>query len=87
MRTRNYLTAHVQVSSEATINVLCFVYADEQLIMVCVDLFFTGGDTTSTTLEFAILYMLLNPEIQRKLQEEIDLVVGEETPTLDHKLR
>lgn len=55
--------------------------------MVCVDLFFTGGDTTSTTLEFAILYMLLNPEIQRKVQEEIDLVIGDQKVTLDHKLR
>lgn len=35
-----------------------------------------GSETTSNTMEFAILYMILNPDVQAKVQEEIDAVVG-----------
>lgn len=60
--------------------------ADEQLITVGMDLFMTGSDTTSTALEFAILYMLRFPEIQTKVQEEIERVIGRERlPTLADK--
>ncbi|XP_072019395.1 cytochrome P450 2U1-like [Amphiura filiformis] len=39
-------------------------------------LFLAGGDTVSTTLEWGCLYMMAHPEIQQKIQEEIDSVVG-----------
>jgi len=44
--------------------------------MVCFDLFVAGAETTSNTLEFAMLYMVLNPRVQEKVQAEIDLEVG-----------
>ncbi len=44
--------------------------------MVCLDLFTAGSETTANTLDFAILYMLRNPAVQKKVQEEIDNVVG-----------
>lgn len=44
--------------------------------MVLYDLFVAGAETTSNTLEFAMLYMVLHPEVQTKVQEEIDRVVG-----------
>ena len=34
-------------------------------------------ETTSTTLGWAIYYMLKHPEIQTKVQEELDRVVGQ----------
>jgi len=34
------------------------------------------SETTANTLDFAILYMLLNPAVQAKVQQEIDTVVG-----------
>ena len=40
------------------------------------DLFFAGSDTTSVTLNWAFLYMIMHPEIQKKVQEELDQVVG-----------
>ncbi|XP_021966277.1 methyl farnesoate epoxidase [Folsomia candida] len=52
------------------------LYTDEQFIMVLYDLFVAGAETTSNTLEFAMLYMVLHPEVQTKVQEEIDRVVG-----------
>ena len=39
--------------------------------------FFSAGiDTTRLTLRFALLHMATYPEIQAKVQEEIDRVVG-----------
>jgi len=35
-----------------------------------------GSETTSNTLGFAMLYMLLNPDVQRRAQDELDNVVG-----------
>ena len=34
---------------------------------VLVDLFIAGSETTSTTLNWGMLYMILNPEIQKKV--------------------
>ncbi|NXI43506.1 CP2DH protein, partial [Galbula dea] len=53
------------------------------LRLVTADLFFAGSETTSTTLRWAILYMVLHPEIQSKVQAEIDKVIGRErSPTM-----
>ena len=40
------------------------------------DLFLAGSETTSTSLTFSVLYMVSYPEIQNRLYEEIDRVVG-----------
>ncbi|XP_008634709.1 cytochrome P450 2D14 [Corvus cornix cornix] len=50
------------------------------LRLVAVDLFTAGSETSSTTLRWALLYMLLHPEIQSKVQAEIDKVIGRERP-------
>ncbi|NXB32620.1 CP2DH protein, partial [Eulacestoma nigropectus] len=50
------------------------------LRLVTADLFTAGFDTISTTLRWALLYMLLHPEIQSKVQAEIDKVIGRERP-------
>ncbi|XP_058080837.1 flavonoid 3'-monooxygenase-like isoform X1 [Magnolia sinica] len=43
---------------------------------IFVDLVIAGTDTTSTTIEWAMAEMLQNPEIMRKVQEELEQVVG-----------
>ena len=48
----------------------------EQLVATLLDLFIAGGDTTATTLKWAVVYMLRYPEVQEKVQEELDRVVG-----------
>ncbi len=51
---------------------------DLNLRNVLVDIFIAGSETTSTTLTWAVLYMVLRPEIQKKVQDELDTVVGKE---------
>ena len=40
------------------------------------DLFIAGAETTSSSLTSMILYMILYPEVQKRIQDEIDQIVG-----------
>uniref|UniRef100_A0A8C9DRU4 Steroid 21-hydroxylase n=1 Tax=Prolemur simus TaxID=1328070 RepID=A0A8C9DRU4_PROSS len=44
--------------------------------MSVVDLLIGGTETTATTLSWAVAFLLHHPEIQRRLQEELDLELG-----------
>ncbi|XP_030626549.1 cytochrome P450 2J6 [Chanos chanos] len=48
----------------------------ENLCFCTLDLFAAGTETTSTTLYWGLLYMIKYPEVQAKVQAEIDRVVG-----------
>ena len=48
----------------------------ENLRNTLFDLFLAGSETTSTTPTWAALYMVRYPEIQTRVQEELDQVVG-----------
>lgn len=50
-------------------------YSVEDLIVNCTDLFFAGAESTSNTIEFLIMYLVRHPEVQEKLQEELDHVL------------
>jgi cytochrome P450 len=49
---------------------------EEGLIVTCQDLFVAGEETTSSTLAFCVLYMILHPHVQNAIQKELDAVVG-----------
>ena len=51
-------------------------FTDEQLIMICFDLFGAGFDTTSSTLCWAVLYLSLYPEVQQRCHDEVTSVLG-----------
>ncbi|KAM5148450.1 cytochrome P450 2D15-like [Mantella aurantiaca] len=58
-------------------------FTERNLLYSTYDLFVAGTGTTSTTLRWALLYMLLYPDIQQKVHEEIDQVIGRERkPTM-----
>ncbi|XP_069087566.1 cytochrome P450 2D15-like [Pleurodeles waltl] len=61
-------------------------FNEPNLFLTVVDLFTAGSGTTSTTLRFGLLYMILYPNLQSKVQEEIDQVIGRERqPTMDDR--
>ncbi|XP_066305362.1 cytochrome P450 2U1-like [Branchiostoma lanceolatum] len=58
---------------------------EENVMYMSVDFFVGGIDTTTNTLLWSLLYMTLNPDIQDKVQQELDAVVGESLPALSHR--
>ncbi|XP_023558295.1 cytochrome P450 2D17-like [Octodon degus] len=52
-------------------------FNDANLRMVISDLFAAGMVTTATTLSWALLLMILHPDVQRRVQQEIDEVIGQ----------
>uniref|UniRef100_A0A8C3B9X7 Uncharacterized protein n=1 Tax=Cairina moschata TaxID=8855 RepID=A0A8C3B9X7_CAIMO len=49
---------------------------NENLIQSIFDLFLAGTETTATTLCWALLYMVVYPDVQEKVQKELDAVLG-----------
>lgn len=47
-----------------------------QLVALLKDFFSAGVDTTSNSIEFTIGYMTVRPDIQDKVQAELDRVIG-----------
>lgn len=63
-------------------------FNEVNLLLTTYDLFGAGTETTSTTLRWALLYMILYPDVQSKVQEEIDQVIGRERkPTMGDVLQ
>ncbi|XP_019631181.1 PREDICTED: cytochrome P450 2U1-like [Branchiostoma belcheri] len=58
---------------------------EEHVLYIAQDVFFAGIDTTSNTLLWGLLYMALNYDIQNKVQQELDAIVGESLLTLSHR--
>ncbi|XP_025265334.1 probable cytochrome P450 305a1 [Camponotus floridanus] len=52
------------------------VFSDDNLIVTLLDLFFGGIKTTTATLEFLFLQIVNHQDVQRKVHEEIDVVIG-----------
>lgn len=61
-------------------------FDQEQLELVCLDLFKAGAETSSTTLLWCVLYLTQYSEVQEKCYDEISSQVGEERPSLKHSL-
>eukprot|EP00062_Callorhinchus_milii_P003644 gi/632941764/ref/XP_007886041.1/ PREDICTED: LOW QUALITY PROTEIN: vitamin D 25-hydroxylase [Callorhinchus milii] len=58
----------------------------ENLIFTVGEIIIAGTETTTNALRWAILYVALYPNIQGKVHQEIDAVVGQnQMPSLDHK--
>uniref|UniRef100_A0A914DSB2 Unspecific monooxygenase n=1 Tax=Acrobeloides nanus TaxID=290746 RepID=A0A914DSB2_9BILA len=47
-----------------------------QLINMCFDLWLAGQETISLTIGWTIVYLILNPEVQKKLHKELDEMIG-----------
>ena len=59
---------------------------DGNLIMTMAEVFMAGLETTASTLCWALLYLIHNPEVQKMLHQELDQVVGpDRLPELEDK--
>uniref|UniRef100_A0A8C5RFX0 Cytochrome P450 family 2 subfamily W member 1 n=1 Tax=Laticauda laticaudata TaxID=8630 RepID=A0A8C5RFX0_LATLA len=54
------------------------IFHNPNVVASVLDLVMAGTETTATTLQWAILLMMKHPEIQRKVQQEIQQVLGSE---------
>ncbi|XP_053310120.1 cytochrome P450 2F3-like [Spea bombifrons] len=60
----------------------------ESLTYTTFNLFIAGTETTASTIRWALRFMLRYPEIQKKIQDEIDNVLGsEKRPSLEDRVR
>ncbi|CAI9604787.1 unnamed protein product, partial [Staurois parvus] len=77
-----YLLKQEQESSKAE----TYFDDDENLVYSVLDLFGAGTETTSTTLRWGILLMMKYPEIQKKIQEEIQTHIEQgQMPRVDDR--
>ena len=59
-------------------------FSEEQLIQVLNDIFSAGLENVTSTIEWSVLFLMINPLVQKRIQSEIDRVVGRERmPKLD----
>ncbi|XP_414762.4 cytochrome P450 2W1 isoform X1 [Gallus gallus] len=56
------------------------LFHDANVLASALDLLMAGTETTSTTLQWAVLLMMKYPEIQKKVHAEIERVLGPDCP-------
>ncbi len=54
----------------------------EQLLAVLIDLFVAGTETTGNLLGFSLVYMIHHPDVQARVQREIDDILLGQPPSL-----
>ncbi|XP_029376383.1 steroid 17-alpha-hydroxylase/17,20 lyase [Echeneis naucrates] len=54
--------------------------SDDHLLMTVGDIFGAGVETTTTVLRWAVIYLIHHPQVQRRIQEELDSKVGAGRP-------
>lgn len=71
--TRDYIDEFLrQANRDKLSNKINSTFDMDQLITSITNLFIGGTETTSTTLRWAFIYMIENPQILEKVQQEID---------------
>ncbi|XP_023317762.1 methyl farnesoate epoxidase-like [Trichogramma pretiosum] len=60
-------------------------FSELQLVAIVQDLFSAGIETTSNSIGFAIAYLAKYRDVQARIQEELDRVIGDEIPRLIYK--
>uniref|UniRef100_A0A8C2XJ63 Cytochrome P450, family 2, subfamily N, polypeptide 13 n=1 Tax=Cyclopterus lumpus TaxID=8103 RepID=A0A8C2XJ63_CYCLU len=74
-----HLSCHF--TSHSLLDLLCF-----NLALCSGDLFLAGTETTSTTLLWALVFLIKTPDIQDNVQAEIDKVIGQtRLPTMEDR--
>ena len=56
----------------------CFGCSERQLLLALEDLWIAGMETTVTTMRWGFIYLANNPEVQKKIRDEIHDKIGKE---------
>uniref|UniRef100_A0A8C0QSG0 Cytochrome P450 n=1 Tax=Chelonoidis abingdonii TaxID=106734 RepID=A0A8C0QSG0_CHEAB len=73
--TRDFIDAFLEEIEKAKMDPES-TFNEDNLIFTVFDLFGAATETTTVTLCWALLYMLRYPDVQRRVHEEIDKVIG-----------
>ncbi|CAM9326843.1 unnamed protein product [Bubo scandiacus] len=68
----DFYLAHIEKSKDEPRS----TYNEDNMVYSINDLFLGGSETTSTTLIWGLLYMVANPDVQEKVQRELDAVLS-----------
>uniref|UniRef100_K1QDA6 Cytochrome P450 2J1 n=1 Tax=Magallana gigas TaxID=29159 RepID=K1QDA6_MAGGI len=60
-------------------------FTDKQLIIIVREFFGAGTETTSTTLRWALLFLIHHPEWQKDLRGDVETLIGKNQPTMENK--
>lgn len=61
-------------------------FTDYQLTRTILEFFLAGTETTTATIRWGIVYLILNPDIQTKMRKEIESLVGSaQLPRMQHR--
>lgn len=61
------------------------LWTEENLIIISVDIFAASYESLNSSMSFMLLYLLLHPEAQTKLHQELDTQLGSRRPTLEDR--
>ncbi|XP_018426080.1 PREDICTED: cytochrome P450 2C15-like isoform X3 [Nanorana parkeri] len=81
---RNFIDAFLAKQQEGKPESTVYFHNDNLSVLVD-NLFVAGMETTSTTLRWSLLLMIKHPEVQKKVQSEIDRVMGSAEPQTEHR--
>ncbi|XP_068136124.1 cytochrome P450 2K4-like [Hyperolius riggenbachi] len=81
---RSYIDAFFAKQKEEENNPDSYFY-DKNLLSLMRNLFAAGTETTSSTICWGFLLMIKHPEIQEKVQDEIERVIGTLQPKYSHR--
>lgn len=85
---RNFMDVYIKEikESEAGGENTGFLY--DQLVMMCTDFLFPSLSAMEAQVGFLFRFLLYNPNVMKKIQEEIDNVVGSgRLPELDDRIK
>ncbi|XP_034266131.1 cytochrome P450 1A1-like [Pantherophis guttatus] len=82
---RDITDALINVSNERKADEKIVTLSNEKIIITVNDIFGAGFGTLSSCLQWIFLYLINNPEIQMKIQEEIDGKIGLRPPKFEDR--
>lgn len=84
---RDFLDSYLlEIDKQSVTNSQETTFSETQLKFIALNFFLAGVETTANTLGWSILFMTLWPEVQEKIQKEMNAVLGETNiPTLEDR--